>query len=241
MIFAAFLLLLLSPVPIPESPRPYMIIWNVGQGAWTTVLVGEECWHFDMGGETFPKAVEKLCRAKQNRLFISHDDWDHIGFIPRLASWPRVCLYQSTRQISSPRKQKIFDHLLLCDSKLQGLAQVREVEDSVHGKESNDLSRVYYLPIAQALFPGDSTSLEENWWARNTQNLKIKWWLLGHHGSQFSSSQKLMDELHHPWAAISSARYKRYRHPHPLIQARLKLNRIPLLRTEDWGDLWIQI
>ncbi len=237
MMLAVLILLILSPVTLPESPRPYMIIWNVGQGAWTTVLVGEECWHFDAGGEHFPKAVERLCRAKQNRLFISHDDWDHVGFIPRLSSWPKICLFQSTRQVSSPRKQKLFDQLKLCDAP----SQVQEVEDSVHGKQSNDLSRVYYLPMAQALFPGDSTASEERWWARKTRDLKIKWWLLGHHGSQFSSSQNLIDELHHPWAAISSARYKKYRHPHPLIQARLRQNRIPLLRTEDWGDLWIQI
>ncbi len=242
MILAFFLLLLLSPVTLPESPRPYMIIWNVGQGAWTTVLVSDECWHFDAGGEYFPKAVERLCRAKQNRLFISHDDWDHIGFIPRITSWPRICLYQPTRQVFSPRKQKLFDQLSSCNSALQvQKSSVQEVEDAVHGKKSNDLSRVYYLPMAKAIFPGDSTAFEEQWWAQNTKNLKINWWLLGHHGSQSSNSQKLIDHLHQPWAAISSARYKRYRHPHPLIQARLKQNKIPLLRTEEWGHLWIQI
>ena len=237
MIFAVFIMLLFSPATLPESPGSYMIVWNVGQGAWTTVLMGDECWHFDAGGEHFPKAVESLCRQKINKLFISHDDWDHIGFIPHLSSWPKVCLFQLPRQISSPRKQKIFEHLSICKPS----SEVQEVEDSVHGKTSNDLSRVYYLAKAQALFPGDSTATEEKWWASRAQNLKVKWWLLGHHGSQFSSSQELVQDLHHPWAAISSARYKKYRHPHPLIQARMRKNGIPLLRTEDWGNLWIQI
>ena len=237
MILVLFLMLLMSPATLLESSPRYMIIWNVGQGAWTTFISGDDCWHFDAGGEYFPQDVEKLCRKKQNKLFISHDDWDHISFISRLSSWSHICLFEQPRKITSPRKQKVIARLPLCNSAMA----VKEINWPVQGKSSNDLSRVYYLPQTQTLFPGDSSAAEEKWWAEKFQFLKVQWWILGHHGSQTSNSEKLIHFIGHPKAAISSARYKKYRHPHPLVQARLRQNGIPLLRTEDWGHLWIQI
>ncbi len=237
MIKAIFLMIFLSPSTLLESPLNYLVIWNVGQGSWSTLLKGHECWHFDAGGETYPSPVEKLCRQKQNKIFISHDDWDHISFISRLLSWPELCLYKFPLKIKSARNQKIFNRLKVCPT----MNDVTEVEWPRKGKTANDLSRVFYLPYAQTLFPGDSTSGEEKRWAPKTKNLTIKWWLLGHHGSKTSSSEILIKNIGHPLAAISSSRYKRYRHPHHLVQARLRQNGISLLRTEDWGHLWIQI
>jgi competence protein ComEC len=40
--------------------------------------------------------------------------------------------------------------------------------------------------------------------------------------------------------AIASARWKRYHHPHAEIEALLKQRHIPMIRTEDWGNIWFE-
>ena len=177
MIYLVYALLLFSPVALWESPPSYLIVWNVGQGAWSTLIQGNNCWHFDAGGEKFPAAVVPLCRDKNNRLFISHDDMDHISFILRIKHWPQVCLFQKPRKISSPRKEKIFSGLQPCPPPGSQDLAVRELQWNVQGKNSNDLSRVYYLSGAKALFTGDSSAGEEKLWSEKLNGLPVKWWL----------------------------------------------------------------
>jgi competence protein ComEC len=231
------LLILLSASKLADAPGRFLVVWNIGQGAWSTVISNNECWHFDMGGEHFPAAVSAICRGKFNKLFLSHDDWDHMAFMSRLAHWPHVCLIKSPREITTAHKRQIIESWPLCP--VPGPAQ--EIEWNLNGHSSNDLSRVYFLAAAHALFPGDSTQGEETAWARYLGPLKVQWWILGHHGSKTSSSDLLIKNIGHPWAAIASARFKKYHHPHPSVMARLRAHGIPLLKTEDWGNIWINL
>lgn len=64
--------------------------------------------------------------------------------------------------------------------------------------------------------------------------------ILGHHGSKSSTSEYLLNNLSIR-QSISSARWKRYHHPHPQVLARLQIKKIPNLRTEDWGHIIFQI
>src|SRR4051812_4322121 len=77
-------LLLFYCVPLPSPlDRTGLIVWNVGQGQFVTLNLLEACLHFDMGGEEFPRAVASVCRHKKNYFYLSHWDWDHIGFVQR--------------------------------------------------------------------------------------------------------------------------------------------------------------
>ena len=41
--------------------------------------------------------------------------------------------------------------------------------------------------------------------------------------------------------AIASAREARYGHPHTLVKRKVRQRRVPLLRTEDWGTIHLEL
>lgn len=229
--------LLLRPAGLNSTLPSAFVVWNVGQGSWSTLFWREQCLHFDMGGEFFPRPVSDYCRQRKNYLFLSHDDWDHVSFIPRVQTWPSICLAKSPRRISSPSREKFLKKLKPCPS----TNWVQEIAFTPDGSTANDLSRVYWLPQLKILLPGDSTQKQEKRWGRFFEQGSIKWWLLGHHGSQTSNSRFLIDRVHRVRGAVASARFQRYGHPHAKVIGRLRSSGIPALTTQDWGNIWIGI
>ncbi|WP_415061918.1 ComEC/Rec2 family competence protein [Bdellovibrio sp.] len=220
--------------------RSYVVVWNVGQGQWVTAISASACLHFDMGGEYFPwRKISTQCKDKDNFAFFSHWDWDHIG---ALAVWKRspleksLCVAVAPHGKSSPKKMHLLKSFASC--KLPPHAKELFRWSSLNKKSSNTQSHV--LAFQKILLPGDSPISEErkwlhNWWVQKSETL-----ILGHHGSQTSTSAELLKALPHLKIGISSARWGRYHHPHSAVEYRLKQARIPLIRTEDWGNLWLE-
>ena len=91
--FSLFILVILLPVTIPGDVSRQLIVWNVGQGQWVTLIDRSECWHFDTGGEIAPwDGLIELCATRLNRIFLSHWDKDHISFANGLARRTPSCL-----------------------------------------------------------------------------------------------------------------------------------------------------
>ncbi|MCB9026594.1 MAG: hypothetical protein H6625_09780 [Bdellovibrionaceae bacterium] len=106
-------------------------------------------------------------------------------------------------------------------------------------KTTNCYSRIFEWD-KKILIPGDSPSfLEKIWLSRISKQIQIL--LLGHHGSSTSTSDYLLQKLSHINIAISSARRKKYGHPTLKIQSKLKQYFIPLLSTEEWGSIIIEL
>jgi competence protein ComEC len=86
--YTIFLILFLSSSYISVLDWNYQfihrfIIWNIGQGSWSTVVEPNYCIHFDLGGE-HPPDKEKLflaCGGKQQIIILSHYDRDHTNFL----------------------------------------------------------------------------------------------------------------------------------------------------------------
>ena len=253
-----FLFLMAFPSHIlSPSLRPYLIIWNVGQGQWVTHSDSLFCLHFDMGGEfaSFQK-IYKECRRKQNLLFLSHGDWDHIRFIRRVKGHlPSLCLVRSPKGVLNERKTRFLKLLPPCSLEDRRWSQslVHELsffpfEDfTKQGKRrkpftSNDLSRVFVLN-KRLLLPGDSTSRSEKIWLRGLISYRrsLKWILASHHGSRSSNSKVLLSFLSPGQSVLVSARKKKYGHPHALVLRRWKEKGLFVLRTEIWGNIYLQM
>jgi competence protein ComEC len=240
-IFIAFSSKTLSP---ESPPRAEWIVWNVGQGLWTTWVSGNECWHFDMGGEykILPRVFAK-CQNSLNRIYLSHWDFDHIGFLKEVKkkSWA-LCLAQEPGGKPTPAKFKLIEGLKACPNQ----ASVKLLWDSPHkdqalkislkNRSNNHDSHVFEIKPAQVLVTGDSTVDEEKIWSTKVSP-QIRGLVLGHHGSRTSSSDELLSRLPQLRWAVASQRFARYGHPHQEVVARLRKRKIPLLRTEDWGTL----
>jgi competence protein ComEC len=231
-LFICFVITLSASLITEEFARKYFVVWNVGQGLWTTQVNAQECWHFDRGGEFFPDKYRKVCAQKNQKLFISHWDWDHVGGIAALAS--DTCIAKGPIGKSSRRKMALVAKFQPCDFP-KSLQFWTPLELS---KDPNDNSHIFLM--GSILIPGDAPASSEKKMLHSLQLSSVRILVLGHHGSKTSTSQELLDALPHLKQAVSSARWRRYHHPHPEVAARLVKARIPLLRTEDWGNIWFE-
>jgi competence protein ComEC len=257
-----FLLSLSSKFTASEQNlQSQFIIWNVGQGQWTTLSQENICIHFDFGGESLPLSkLRSLCYRKKNILLLSHWDLDHLSGIAKIKHWPDVCLRSSPdgSMISNYKKNLMLgvrncnangpsqnlgltekflldtDSSILFSPARQGSSHTPQKRANKQ-RSSNDLSLVY--ATGSVLIPGDSTHQQEEIWSKNSRLKNIHGLVLGHHGSRTSTSEVLMNRLPNLKWAVASARWVRYKHPHPEVTNRLRKHKVPLLLTEDWGHL----
>lgn len=219
------------------------IVWNIGQGQWVTHSMSDECVHFDVGGEigTFrfiQSHLKKLCASKKNILFLSHWDFDHYLNITSLVkNYSDIC-WASMPLVTKPTHaiQKVLDlQIKPCSIEWKLTSKIKNWFPS-RGHTTNELSIV--STDEGFLMPGDSPVSQESQWDRQLEITKTRVLILGHHGSRTSSGNDLLRHLPNLKIAVASARFRRYGHPHQETLFRLKKNKTPILRTEDWGSIW---
>ena len=217
-----------------------LVVWDVGQGQMVTYMTEFVCYHFDLGGERFPeKQFFDLCKKKKNKVYYTHWDYDHINFSSRVYRiFPSLCRTQ--RDIQWPRslrKKRMIQKIPLCQSFKED--RIKEIHPPVQARTSNESSRIFVIKN-KVLIPGDSTSRMEKYWAKKISP-EIQALIVGHHGSQSSTSSFLLKNLPALKLAVVSARKKRYGHPHPLMMKRLKNKGVILFRTERFGSIRIPL
>ena len=221
----------------------HLIVWSVGQGQMVTYVSKNDCYHFDMGGEYFPKKkLFKICSHKKNRVYYSHFDSDHINFSLKAKKiLPSLCRHPSSAHLRlSQKKQAMIQKIPVCSSEKQ--AQIDEIilPPTVHPKNSNESSRIFVIKKI-ILIPGDSTKRMEKHWAPLAQKFPIQVLIVGHHGSRSSTSLWLLKHIPDLKIAVSSARRKRYGHPHPSTVQKLRKSKALFLNVEDFGHIAIPL
>ncbi len=218
-----------------QSLQPFVpfnfVVWNVGQGSWSTYLEQDQCFHFDMGGEKLPfKEALSLCRNKRNWLLLSHEDWDHINGVKAFSRKAKhLCLFYPKKTRRSALKT-----LIRCPWLPRSIQLISRGNPS---ESSNDGSLVYLLK-KKILISGDASMKEEKKWLKSLSRLQGL--LLGHHGSHTSTSKKLLQKTKPHWA-VASSRKRKYGHPHQRVQNKLKKQRVPLLKTETLGNIYFYV
>lgn len=191
-----------------------------------------------------PKAsLVKLCQSKKNYVLLSHWDWDHIGLIKKsLTVLPNLCILTYPSGPTSYRKRRYLSAIPQC-AQPTSPCYINEIDYNPAGNkiEANRYSRVYLLSNS-VLIPADSYIKDESIWIKDVlSKRKIRLLAIGHHGSKTSTSDALITALPNLVQGIVSSRLKRYGHPHPTVTTRLKKHRVPMLRTETWGNIHFQI
>ncbi len=226
---------------INEGVLPFWVVWHVGQGQCVSYIDNHICYHFDAGGEFFDyKKFKKYCKNKDNIFSFSHWDWDHIGLTRKLARTVlNSCILYLPNGPSSSYKRQFLSTLPSCKNTSNIPFYAYSPEGSI--KTSNNWSRVFFNSLI--IIPGDGSKKTDQKWLpilNSLFNKKSQYLILGHHGSKNSTSKELVKSLKKGGTAISSARKKRYGHPHPFISKLLKINGINLLSTEDFGHIYFQ-
>lgn len=219
-----------------KSSYLFVIFWNVGQGQWVTAVTPDECQHFDFGGDISSwrenqNLFLKLCKQKQNTLYLSHPHLDHYAYYSMMAKQlPRLC-WQELDHTSVPAN-RLTRKISLC-AKSNDSHQTR-IYKPTEFSNKNDSSLVYrYKNI---LIPGDSSKRMEKDWVKRLKMHNFNYLLLGHHGSRTSTSDLLLKSLPQIKMAIVQSRMAKFNHPHKEVLERLKHHRVPLIKTEDWGN-----
>jgi competence protein ComEC len=220
-----------------------MIVWNVGQGQWITIIEKNECWHFDLGGESSAlTAVNDACGQRFHRIYITHWDWDHVRYlVPFLKiNQTRTCITAPPQRPNYDFQKKILSQTAFCPKDLRIFEIYRNHKVAVKKRDRNKFGSVFYLTPWRILISGDSPSTMEKKWMGNLSSMP-KYFILGHHGSSTSNSLQLINNLDPRAIAIASARMQKYGHPHKKIRQRLKMAEVPLLTTEIFGHIRVQL
>lgn len=240
-IVAIVLLFIFLGIPTKEEKPNQFIVWNVGQGLWTTLIRENGCAHFDAGGEKkyftliFPK-LKKLCSTK-NFFSFSHWDLDHISFVGRLAGKTASCVLNLPGgEPTSVFKKRWLAKLKPCQNQ-KGTNTFSEVGKSKANTTSNEASRIYIYD-GKVLLPGDASIKSEKIWLAEVPTT-IQFLVLGHHGSRTSTGLDLLERLTNLSTTIASSNSARYGHPHQEVKNKLKKYGKALLETQFWGNIHI--
>jgi competence protein ComEC len=231
--FCVFLIILLVSRPLSREDPIELIVWNVGQGQWATIIADNICWHLDMGGEFAPWGeIIGRCRQRLNVISLSHWDMDHIGFAPRAKiHLANLCLLNEPLGEASKHKQTLLRGIPRCP-----IPSPFSQWANPAGRSAN--AKSWVVTWRGVLAPGDSPRDQEKTWIHRLTGLsQVHYLILGHHGSRTSTSIELLHALSHLKLAVSSARQQRYGHPHPEVVQELSRAHVPLLRTEEWGSI----
>ena len=208
----------------------------MGQGSWLTWLEGPSCVHVDIGGELFPHDVLRLCGDRENIIYLTHLDWDHISFAKRFYQQaPSTCVVPNFQ--SQKGKAKVFLSRLPRCPPLKTL-RVQSLYQPKRFINANQAS-TFYSVNNKVLITGDAPQSEERNWVRiNPSIMDIL--ILGHHGSHTSTSKELLQRVR-PKLSIASARKEKFGHPHKKTRELLKQFKVPLLTTQSWGHIYLDL
>lgn len=234
------LMLILRPSDLQyQSFKDEWVAWNIGQGQWVTHIKGDTCLHYDVGGEisyrfALKQQIQKLCFRRENKIFVSHWDLDHFSLLTTLVKWvPRVCWMDHPAWPYRKKLVSAVKNLNLTDCIEKDKILVWRPRTFKSKNESSGI-----VMDQSVLIPGDSPIKKEREWIQDfTKFRSINILVLGHHGSRTSTGKALLKKLINLKTAIASARYEKYHHPHWETLARLQKNKVPVLKTEDWGHI----
>lgn len=244
---SSFILFMIIALHLKNAEAPLSlnrwVVWNVGQGQWVTHLLPDACIHFDIGGEfgsfkTLKKTLLSHCGGKTNRVNLSHWDYDHfLNIIFAAKALPDLC-WEVAPDFGFQKKsaQKVLSlPIPACKKRASGLT----LWIPKFARNTNEASIIFFEE--NILMTGDSPIQQEKLWIQDLKYLShTRVLILGHHGSRTSTSTELLNRLNTLKFAIASVRYQKYRHPHPETLQRLSVANIPLLKTEDWGNIWFE-
>lgn len=123
------------------------------------------------------------------------------------------------------------------------LTPVADVDD-IEYSDANDYSPIILLTYGQTkvLLTGDAeTEMEQEFISHYSSNMDVDILKVGHHGSETSTSQQLLDLVTPEFAVIQCGNHKTYQHPRQATLDRLYDEDITVYRTDNNGTITLTI
>lgn len=241
LIFTIFPVILLKTFLLPYA---VINVIDVGQGdavmlrnkgITTLIDTGGNMFNPELSGRNLFDYLYKNGVTKIDNVFISHNDFDHMGNLQYLVSVMNVGkIYSNTLKNYNAKSVKNGEKINI------GNAKFEVILDGKNAKSSNDSSLVLLLKIfnSKILLTGD---VEENEKFIKIGD-RIDFLKVSHHGSNHSTSEEFLQNNPNITNALISAGFNnRYGHPHTQLLQRLKKRNIKIFRTDKQGNIEIYI
>ena len=238
---------------IPYTYQDFIKIIDVGQGDSALLYSKGEALLIDTGGNIYSKdsvakykiipLLKSLGIKKLKFALLTHGDYDHMGDIFYLNNNFKIEKIKINLGSKKEIEKEISKWQKTSKSKqdeLISLGNFKIIELNKAWQEENTSSSIYYVmhKNLNVLFLGDATKISEKYIIKN-YNLKPDIIKLAHHGSNTSTSTKLLKELSPKLTIISVGKNNRYNHPSKEVLLKLEKYNIPNLKTKDVGTITI--
>lgn len=227
---------------LPISPKLHLV--DIGQGTAVVLQQGHHGLVYDLGPRYGSYSATKqhllpflryVGIRQLDYVLISHDDSDHTGDPSVLkAAYPKAGWVSDVERL----QPELNCRQLPGQWQQFRLQQLWPAKDGVV-RSKNDSSCVLLVSVAgvQILLTGDASKEVELQILELYPSLKADVLLLGHHGSQTSTSLRFLQRLQ-PALALNSAGWQNpYRHPADAVVSTLSLLQIPLWNTAEQGAI----
>lgn len=238
-------------------------VLDVGQGQSVLLRIEDKLVLVDCGGsdgdtagELAADAIASSGQTKLDYLILTHFHADHAGGVPQLLkriSPEEMILPFIGDDIENPLKDEV-----LALAKAQDIS-VRLLSEGYNIPIGEGASIQIIPPLGDAdenergltilasvddfdiLITGDMGAEVEQLLIDNTQLPRVELFVAGHHGSNHSNSQALLDVIKPEIAVISSAQNNRYGHPGADTLWRLTQSGAKIYRTDYMGTVTIRV
>ena len=229
---------------------------DVGQGG-SQLIIGPtgKTILIDAGNNDKEKAVADYLRKENVKkidiLIGTHPDADHTGGLDSvIRSFDIGKIYMPRVQSNTKTFESVLTEIakkgLKVSTAKAGLKLEWEPDVKVEMiapidtyKDANDMSAVIHLTFGNNsfLFTGDAESESETDLVKAQIILKSDVLLVGHHGSNTSTSQAFLDKVNPKYAIIQSGKGNKYGHPTELVLKRLSEKGIKIYRNDEQGNI----
>jgi competence protein ComEC len=227
---------------------------DVGQGDSTLILCGADAMLIDAGndsqGTKIQSYLQKQGVQKLNYVIATHPDSDHIGGLDVVLykfDCETILMTDTTsdahayRDVIDTMQNKGYQITVptVGEQYTLGDAEFTIVGPLSTSDESNNNSIAILLSHGENkfLFTGDAEEKEEADILESGMALDADVYKAGHHGSETSSSEKLLQAVSPSYAVISCATGNSYGHPHAQTLNRFRSMGIEVFRTDEQGTI----
>ena len=220
----------------------YINFIDIGQGDSVLIRDRRTSILYDTGGQAFNSEVsgrqfyDYLYKNGVNtidKIFISHEDFDHYGNLKYIIGKINIKKIYANK-LDGFKINTFFqgDYIDL------GNIKIKNIYTDINGND-NDSSMVLLIKIydKNLLLTGDIEKGEGDIIVNET----IDFLKVSHHGSKHSTRDEFLDNNKITHAFISAGKYNRYGHPSDEVLKRLNDRNIDIFRTDIDGNIEIRI
>lgn len=220
LLIVSVLLLVLWFWQVKPDGKTKVVFCDVGQGDGAIVIKNNFQMVIDAGPKN-TKMAECLSRYvpfwdKEIEVFIaSHGDMDHVGGLENIK-----------------KSYKIKQEFNNTNLDIGEIIRYVDIDFEILSNSEQSIIGILRYSGKRYLFTGDAP-----WESEYVVQEKVDVLKVGHHGSDTSTGEDLLDRVKPRLAVISVGKNNRYGHPKEIVVERLKDRRIEIKRTDIEGDI----